>query len=184
MLSTVSRMFEPLRIPDLTSVNRGLRILLIEDSESDAKIILDLLRKDRRVEDVAWAPSVEAASAMLDAPIRRDLIITDLNLPGESGVAFLRRLRRREQDAGQADLAAPTPVVVLTGSDRAADFHDVAQSDGNTFITKPDDYGALRAVLRDLVRAVIQETQLPLMLAAQRAETDRRPLDATAALQA
>lgn len=158
---------DKLRVPDLTSINRGLRVMLIEDSDIDSRLIMDLLRKDKRVEDVIHVERAEPAISLLSDGAEPDLVIADLGLPGKSGIEFLVELRQLE-NASAAAMAGPTehlPVVVLTDSDRAIDFHSATLAEANTFITKPDDHAELRALLRQVIRAVIQEPELPNFLA-------------------
>jgi DNA-binding response OmpR family regulator len=63
-------------------------VLLVEDDlVLAATLVKYLMAHDH---DVLSAPSAEAASAALRAGLRPSVVLLDLNLPGESGWAFLR----------------------------------------------------------------------------------------------
>ena len=63
--------------------------------------------------DLSEAASVEAARASISTR-RPDLILLDVNLPGESGLEFLRQLAERRDES--------PPVILITahGSERMA----------------------------------------------------------------
>jgi two-component system cell cycle sensor histidine kinase/response regulator CckA len=78
-------------------VSRPLRVLLVEDCETDAKLTLRELRRSGR--EVA-SERVETAEAMRDA-LRQgewDLVISDWALPQFSGTAALETLREAQLD--------------------------------------------------------------------------------------
>lgn len=160
-----------LSIPDLSGINRGLRVLFVEDDQNDAKIVMDVLTKDRRIEAAKWVDSVEAATHSLKNDAWPDLIITDLGLPDQNGIELLKLIRSVELSYDNRDLFDPekdkyTPVVVLTDSDLAVDFHSASEANGNCFVTKPDQIGELRDLLRNLVRSVIWGKELPQIMTA------------------
>lgn len=157
------------RLPDLRGINRGLRVLIVEDSEVDAELICETLRLDKRVERVVYADNGEKALEILQdyAP---DLIFTDLSMPVLSGVEFLKRLRAwersRPKDIFVAHDAPPTlmPIVVLTSSSQIADFHAAVLEEANCFVTKPSSYADLRKILRTVIRTVIWGEEMPRYL--------------------
>jgi signal transduction histidine kinase/ActR/RegA family two-component response regulator len=79
--------------------SRGLRILVVEDHESTAKILTRLLR--RAGHEVATAFSVSAAKMLFD---RRefDLVIADLGLPDGNGLDLFRYMNERRPIEGIA----------------------------------------------------------------------------------
>lgn len=64
------------------------RILLIEDDEPLAGILADHLRA--RGYDVTASPTAEAAQAALLAGLRPDIVLLDINLPGETGWSLVK----------------------------------------------------------------------------------------------
>jgi CheY-like chemotaxis protein len=116
-------------------------ILLVEDDEHLRPITAQYLR-DLNYE-VVEAGSAEAALAMFHAMDRVDLVITDLNLPGEDGVMLARRLGAAESNL---------PVLFATGR------HGVSEDDTGRILQKPySDTALAKAVLNSLGRQVIVE---------------------------
>jgi DNA-binding NtrC family response regulator len=91
---------------------RPRRLLLVEDD------VAYLRRLAKNLEasgfEVATAESAEAArQSLADQPF--DLVLTDVRLPGASGLDLLEELRRpKESEAGSDESGASPPVVVLT----------------------------------------------------------------------
>jgi DNA-binding response OmpR family regulator len=81
------------------------QILLIEDDEPLAGILSAHLRA--RGYDVTSAPTAEAAQAALRAGLRPDLVLLDINLPGETGWSVVR---------SDALVAAGDPPVVVASA--------------------------------------------------------------------
>jgi two-component system NtrC family sensor kinase len=90
-------------------MSRGARILLVEDSPTQAVRMAWLL--ERRGWQVATAASAEEALTRLNAD-RPDLLLVDQHLPGMQGVELCRRVR------GSA-ATARLPLLILTVDDAA-----------------------------------------------------------------
>lgn len=109
------------------------KLILVEDSEADARVVLRAVERENLEVDVVHLPSAEQAETYLrdktDAASRR-LILLDLNLPGADGFSLLERLK---QSADTASL----PVVVWSSSDQSADVARAYQSGANCYLVKP-----------------------------------------------
>ena len=81
------------------------KVLLVEDDESLRQILARHLRSQGYVVDEA--PSAEEAVRLLANGLRPDLVLLDLNLPGDTGWDLLR---------GPALEAAGSPQVVITSA--------------------------------------------------------------------
>ena len=84
---------------------RPRQILIVEDDESLRRIVVRHLRS--LAYRVAEADSAEAAVEALDGGLRPDVVILDLNLPGDTGWDLLR---------GPALDAAGRPPVIITSA--------------------------------------------------------------------
>lgn len=118
-------------------------VAVIDDNRTWVETVSEMLREEGF--DVRAVTDGEQAVELLDR-IRPDLIILDVDLPGISGLAVLKDFRRRDR---------ATPVLVVSGEDRAS-VQDRAMHDGASgFLQKPVP-GAilLRAVRRLMSRAV------------------------------
>lgn len=94
------------------SDERTLHILLVEDDEVDVMTVKRAFAKNRILNPFYVASNGADAMAMLRSgtvPRERRLVLLDLNLPGMSGLEFLRALRADPE-------LRLTPVVVLTTS--------------------------------------------------------------------
>lgn len=83
------------------------RVLMVEDDEALAAIVARHLSAHGLPTEVA--PSAEEAERRLTAGLRPDLVLLDINLPGETGWSLLR---------GPAYAAAGRPRVVVVSATR------------------------------------------------------------------
>jgi CheY-like chemotaxis protein len=116
--------------------SRPLRILLVEDSRADARLIVEGMLETKARITLNVAEDGEAAMDYLrrqgryedaDAP---DLILLDLNLPGKDGREVLADIMADEK-------LRRIPVVVLTTSKAEEDVTRCYELGANCYITKP-----------------------------------------------
>jgi DNA-binding response OmpR family regulator len=81
------------------------RVLIVEDDESLRQIVGRHLRAQRY--EVDEADSAESAAAAIERGLRPDVVLLDLNLPGDTGWDLLR---------GPAMAAAGSPPVIITSA--------------------------------------------------------------------
>jgi CheY-like chemotaxis protein len=116
------------------------RVLLVEDNQDNADLVLDLLGGDFEID---WlADPAQALRTLRDpAAALPDLLLLDISLPGMDGVTLLREIRRDSR-------AASVPAIALTAHAMknhrsellAAGFHD--------YLGKPiTDEAQLRATI-------------------------------------
>lgn len=145
-------------LPDLSGLGRGLNILVVEDDDDDALLIDRILSSDQRVDRVTRVVDGENALEKLGGTGKwPDLILVDINMPRCDGFEFLSQLREIE---GRRN----TPVVVLTSSSHARDYHRALMSKANAFATKPNTFEEFSVVLRKLVKQMIWDDTLPPLL--------------------
>ena len=75
--------------PESTLAGRPLRALFVEDNADLRELIASILEEEG-LDVVACASGEEAESAFTDNPF--DLVVTDVSLPGMSGVQLVKRL--------------------------------------------------------------------------------------------
>jgi signal transduction histidine kinase len=94
----------PLNRPDRRS--RGLRVLHLEDSEFDHQLMVaHLARSGLDVQAVRIETAAEYAAALAQ-PQQWDLVVSDYNLPGFSGMAALEQLKAS---------GVPLPFILVSG---------------------------------------------------------------------
>lgn len=121
---------------------RRARLLLVDDDEEACALLGEVL--EREGYDVVRALSVDAALQELDRDSRFDAVLTDLRMPGASGLDLVREARRRDPHA---------LVFVLTAFGDAAAAGEAIRAGAHDFISKPYDLPALRqAISQALVR--------------------------------
>ncbi|PTX54396.1 two-component system OmpR family response regulator [Litoreibacter ponti] len=123
-----------------------MRITLIEDTESLRKGLTYRLEDEGHVVD-ALADGLDADDFLRHE--RSDLVILDINLPGQSGLEVLRALRRR---------ADPRPVILLTARGETEDRVAGLDAGADDYLVKPFAIDELLARVRALAR---RGTQAP-----------------------
>jgi CheY-like chemotaxis protein len=106
----------------------GELILVIEDNERNRKLTKDVLEHaGYRV--VVAASGAEGLAAATQSP---DLILLDVGLPDEDGVAVLRKIRSTRE-------VATTPVVAVTAYAMPGDRDDLLSAGFDGYVAKPID---------------------------------------------
>lgn len=131
------------RVTELTeapAVHRS-RLLIVDDEEAARFGMRRALA--RLAEEIIEAGDVDAARSLL-ALHEFDVVLLDVNLPGTSGMDFLRELRGESSGSGDSPL-----VVLITahGSERLA--ADAIKAGAYDYIAKPFEVDDLRLVAKN-----------------------------------
>jgi DNA-binding NtrC family response regulator len=120
-----------------------LRLLIVDDEEAARYGMRRALAAFGY--EIAEAESVEAARALMKAE-PPDLMLLDVNLPGTSGLEFLRELRADEKDA-------PLVIIITAhGSERMA--VEAVKSGAHDYLSKPFEVDDLRLVVKNALETV------------------------------
>jgi DNA-binding NtrC family response regulator len=124
------------------------RVLLVEDEPDQAAILEAVLRHEGL--DVVVAVSGEQA---LDIHQRTpaDVLVTDLNLPGMTGVDLIKRLAPPATSDGPEPRQAPPAVVVVTGGGSVNSAVEALKLGAADYLTKPLDPARLVSLVRELL---------------------------------
>ncbi len=109
------------------SEQKIFRILVVEDEEGIQELLRLSLQKHGF--EVICAASTEAAEDLLHDPAPH-LIVLDWMLPGESGIAWCRNLRRR-------DSLQSIPIILLTARGEEGDRVHGLESGADDYLPKP-----------------------------------------------
>jgi two-component system copper resistance phosphate regulon response regulator CusR len=153
----------------------GIRILVIEDEAAIADFVIRGLREEGFTVEHA-ADGESAWHLMQHGPW--DLVLLDWWLPGQDGLALLRRFRQTDRT---------TPVLFLTARDAVSDRVRGLDVGADDYLCKPFAFEELLARVRALSRrrqrdadTVLRHEDVWLDLATHRAERAGRPLELTA----
>ena len=117
-----------------------MRILLVEDEPSAARMLAKGLREQTYAVDVAADGEAALEQAYLNS---YDLVILDVMLPGKDGFEVCRELRA----AGSV-----VPILMLTARDDVEDRVEGLDTGADDYLTKPFDFHELLARARALLR--------------------------------
>lgn len=140
----------------------GARILVVDDSATIRAMLGKLLSQDGY--EVIKAADAESAieTAHADPP---DLIFLDIVLPGMSGFAALRALRRDSS-------TCTTPIVMMSGNPQATEQFYVQRFGADGFIKKPFGRAEVFHSIRSLVEAGRMAPRVPVTPAGVTAAPD------------
>jgi CheY-like chemotaxis protein len=135
-----------LRMTTLTK----LTILIVED-DPDARELLSAVLEQQGA-NVLCADSVATAFTLLDGA-RPDVIISDIAMPEEDGIAFIRRLRSHPAERG-----GQTPAIAVSAYVGASDRARASAAGFDRYLCKPIDFEKLITTIHDVVTRENQAT--------------------------
>ena len=129
-----------------------LNIIVVEDHDALREITVETLRgAGHQVVGVDCAEElVEIAHTM-----HVDLVLIDLNLPGEDGISLARRIRQSQPEIG---------IIMMTARGKVSDKLLGYESGADIYLTKPTTMEELNAAIRALSRRLKPAVQLTTTL--------------------
>ena len=125
-------------------------VLVVDDNEAGLFLARSVLEFDGFRVDSASSPEEVLESLKVRAP---DLILMDVQLPGQNGLALTRQLK--------ADPAtASIPIVALTANAMTGDREQALAAGCSGYISKPIDTRTFRAQLREFLPSETVEAGL------------------------
>lgn len=120
-----------------------LNIIVVEDHDALREVTMAALQGDgHRVTGVASGQALSALQADPATP-PADLLVLDLNLPGEDGISIARRFRRAQPDVG---------IVMVTARGLLTQRMQGYESGADLYLTKPASLDELRIAIAALTR--------------------------------
>jgi DNA-binding response OmpR family regulator len=151
-----------------------MRILVVEDEESLALRIKNVLESEKYHVDTAFDGRDGMEQAMIE---EYDLLILDILLPGFSGLQILKEVRREGFE---------TPVLLLTAKNRIEDKVTGLDAGADDYLTKPFALPELLARVRSLLRrtsevksSLISMANLEVNTNSHEVKINRKPVDLT-----
>ena len=112
-----------------------IRVAVVDDDAGSAEVLAQLLELEGFEAD-AFSNATDALSHSASL----DIVVTDLHLGDESGIALCRALLARRSDL---------IVIVMSGS--GENEHNATAAGARTFLLKPIDHDDLAAPIRGLI---------------------------------
>jgi twitching motility two-component system response regulator PilH len=135
------------RTGDRVRTTLGARVLVVDDSATIRAVLGKMLTQDGY--EALKAADGESAVEMAQSQLP-DLIFLDIVLPGISGFAVLRSLRRDSHTQA-------TPIIMMSGNQQATEQFYVQRFGADGFIKKP--FG--RAEVFHAIRSLVQAGRMP-----------------------
>jgi DNA-binding NtrC family response regulator len=117
------------------------RVLVVEDEEYVRESLLAILAS-RGFEATSATSSAQALAILAKTPV--DVVLSDLRMPGGSGLDLVRRMQAS---------AVEIPVVILTGHGHVASAVECLRAGATDYILKPADPEALDVALERAIEA-------------------------------
>jgi two-component system chemotaxis response regulator CheY len=119
--------------------------ILVVDDEKDVQILFEQrFRKEMRNGDMEFVfafSGEEALSCLKQFDHEAVLILSDINMPGMSGLELLKNIKEKHHE--------PPPVVMMITAYGDADNYNTAMRLGaDDFLTKPLDFTSLKEKLK------------------------------------
>ena len=121
-----------------------MKILVVDDEKDVQTLFEQRFRKEIRNGDIIFSfeNSGEAAlSYVLAHKDEIDLICSDINMPGMSGLELLKRIK-------QAYAVPPPVVMMITAYGDEENYKTATKLGADNFLTKPVDFGLLKEVIK------------------------------------
>ncbi|MEW6775405.1 MAG: response regulator [Bdellovibrionota bacterium] len=150
-LSPVSRTQSHVSAGTVHTTDPAISVLLVEDSDADADMVLDALEKSTNPRFTsARAMSLSGAFKKMETgPF--DVVLLDLGLPDTSGLETIARFRRQAGDM---------PVVVLSGRDEEEAQRDALRRGAQDYLVKSASFPSGRRLIRTIEHAIVRNQQV------------------------
>ena len=128
------------------SNNQHMKILVVDDEKDIRDLFQQRFRKEIRNGDIEFAFAYlgeEALQALEGYKHEAVLILSDINMPGMSGLDLLRNIKQEYHE--------PPPVVMMITAYGDEENHKRAMDLGaDDFLTKPVDFSELKEKIKTL----------------------------------
>ena len=123
-----------------------MKVLVVDDERDVQSLFTQRFRKEIRDQKVEFTFAFAAEEA-LNYLNRNDneklLVLSDINMPGISGLELLQRIRQKKYDH-------PPVVVMVTAYGDNDNYLHALQLGADDFLTKPLDFNLLKEKLKNL----------------------------------
>lgn len=126
------------------------KILIVDDEPDVAEVLKEICEINGYVTE--YARTGEAGLAILEKDQDIKVVLLDKNLPGISGLEFIKRAKTQMKHYAQ--------IILVTGYPSAEAFREAIKSGGYTCIAKPFDIDEISRVIKDAIKHYERAKQL------------------------
>lgn len=120
-------------------------ILLIDDDSDDIEIFIEAINDlNDTIKCMAETNPIKALENLKSSEKLPDLIFLDYNMPSMNGCEFLEKMREVKE-------LRQIPVILYSNYSQAAAEHLCITNDNEKYITKPNSFKELKAVLKNIL---------------------------------
>ncbi|MBC7348593.1 MAG: response regulator [Candidatus Aminicenantes bacterium] len=122
----------PAAVPATLSAVHGLRVLVVDDNETNRIILKEMLQSWRmKPKEAASGPqALELIRAAIARKEAFELFILDLSMPEMDGFELIRKVKEIKE-------ARSVPIIILTSADRVGDLHQARELGVQAYLVKP-----------------------------------------------
>ncbi len=121
-----------------------MKVLVVDDEADVQPLFIQRFRKEIKNGEIEFS-FAQSGEEALDYLHQHDseivLILSDINMPGMSGLDLLKEIR-------QEHLAAPPYVMMITAYGDDENYNQAMQNGANDFLTKPVNFIQLKEKLK------------------------------------
>lgn len=121
----------------------GMKKILVMDDTPTMRMIVAGMLEDLGFRDVLEAENAEMAVEMLKKE-KVAIVLADWNMPGKSGIEFLRQIRSIPETRG-------LPVVMMTSNNDPSQIEEARRAGVSSYLVKPFGRADLLARLEEAV---------------------------------
>lgn len=121
-----------------------MKILVVDDEHDMQALFLQKFRKEIRdnATEFVFAFSAEEALRYLNMHVHEAvLILSDINMPGMSGLELLKEIKQKFENP-------PPKVMMVTAYGDAENYNQAMRLGADDFLTKPLDFNLLKEKLK------------------------------------
>lgn len=122
--------------------------ILVVDDEKDVQVLFEQrFRKEIRKGEMLFVfaySGEEALACLKDFGHEAVLILSDINMPGMSGLELLRQIKKEHHEP-------PPMVMMITAYGDAENYNTAMGLGADDFLTKPLDFSVLKQKLKELI---------------------------------
>tara|TARA_R110000868_G_scaffold154031_2_gene380014 strand:+ start:1393 stop:1767 length:375 start_codon:yes stop_codon:yes gene_type:complete len=124
-----------------------MKILVVDDEKDIQSLFLQRFRKEIKNSELEFVfafSGEEALSTLKEMKQEAVLILSDINMPGMSGLDLLEQIKKKY-------FTPPPIVMMITAYGDAENYSNAKRLGADEFLTKPLDFNNLKSILKKLI---------------------------------